>query len=126
MQIWRDTMEILQWVLITLLALIIIRRFLPVKGITNISVEQVKEKFSDKGVQFIDVRTPREYKANHRPQFINIPLSELPMKLNKLDKNKEIVVICQSGMRSAKAAKILKKQGFQKIYNVKGGMSAWH
>lgn len=56
MQIWRDTMEILQWVLITLLALIIIRRFLPVKGITNISVEQVKEKFSDKGVQFIDVR----------------------------------------------------------------------
>ncbi len=126
MQIWRDTMEILQWVLITLLALIIIRRFLPVKGITNISVEQVKEKFSDKGVQFIDVRTPGEYKANHRPQFINIPLSELPRKLNKLDKNKEVVVICQSGMRSAKAAKILKKQGFQKIYNVKGGMSAWH
>lgn len=55
-------MEILQWVLITLLALIIIRRFLPVKGITNISVEQVKEKFSDKGVQFIDVRIPENIK----------------------------------------------------------------
>jgi rhodanese-related sulfurtransferase len=48
----------------------------------------------------------------------------LPKKIDKLDKDKEIV-ICQSGMRSAKAAKLLKKQGFEKINNVKGGMGAW-
>ncbi|MCU9615002.1 rhodanese-like domain-containing protein [Caldibacillus lycopersici] len=118
-------MDIIQWIIIILIALFVIRHFLPTKGITTISIEQTKNKFKDKNVQFIDVRTPGEYKANHRQQFKNIPLSNLLSKLDQLDKNKEIVVICQSGMRSSKAAKLLKRQGFEKIYNVKGGMSAW-
>lgn len=100
-------------------------RFAPVKGISNISTHEAKNKMNDKDVQFIDVRTPGEYKANHRKPFKNIPLPKLPQQTEKLDKNKEIVVICQSGMRSMKAAKLLKKQGFGKISNVKGGMGAW-
>lgn len=119
-------MDIIQWIIFIFIALFVINRFLPTKGVTNIAVAEVKNKFKDKNVQFIDVRTPGEYKANHRPPFKNIPLSNLSEKLDKLDKDKEIVVICQSGMRSAKAAKLLKKQGFEKIYNVKGGMSAWY
>ena len=119
-------MDIIQWIIIIFIALFVINRFLPIKGITNISVEEVKNKFKDNNVQFIDVRTPGEYKGNHRPPFKNIPLSNLSGKLDKLDQDKEIVVICQSGMRSAKAAKFLKKQGFEKIYNVKGGMSSWY
>ena len=119
-------MDIIQWIIIILVALFVINHFIPTKGITNITVQETKDKFKDKNVQFIDVRTPREYKTNHRPPFKNIPLSNLPGKLDKLDKNKEVVVICQSGMRSARAAKILKKQGFEKIYNVKGGMSGWY
>ncbi|WP_033829713.1 rhodanese-like domain-containing protein [Bacillus andreraoultii] len=115
----------LQWVIILMIAAFVIGRLLSNRGITNITVEQAKNKFQDRNVQFIDVRTPSEYKSNHRPQFKNIPLSDLPGRTSKLDKNKEVVVICQSGMRSAKAAKILKKQGFQKIYNVRGGMNAW-
>ncbi|EHL78629.1 rhodanese-like domain-containing protein [Bacillus smithii] len=118
-------MDILQWIIIALIAAYVISRFIPTKGITNITVQEAKDKFKDKNIQFIDVRTLGEYKANHRPQFKNIPLSDLPTKANKLDKDKAVVVICQSGMRSAKAAKILKKQGFAKIYNVKGGMNAW-
>ncbi|MBE3568907.1 MAG: rhodanese-like domain-containing protein [Bacillales bacterium] len=118
-------MDILQWIIIALIAAYVISRFIPTKGITNITVQEAKDKFKDKNIQFIDVRTQGEYKANHRPQFKNIPLSDLPTKANKLDKDKAVVVICQSGMRSAKAAKILKKQGFAKIYNVKGGMNAW-
>lgn len=120
-----ERMDILQWIIIALIAAYVISRFIPTKGITNITVQEAKDKFKDKNIQFIDVRTQGEYKANHRPQFKNIPLSDLPTKANKLDKDKAVVVICQSGMRSAKAAKILKKQGFAKIYNVKGGMNAW-
>ena len=119
-------MGILQWIFIILIVLFVINRFVPKKGITNITVQEAKDKFKDKSVQFIDVRTPGEYKANHRPQFKNIPLSSLLSKIDKLDKDKDIVVICQSGMRSAKAAKMLKKQGFQKVYNIIGGISAWN
>lgn len=118
-------MGTVEWILIVIIVAFLVYRFLPVKGITNISVQEAKNKFKDNNVQFIDVRTPGEYKANHRKPFKNIPLSNLPSKIDKLDKEKEVVVICQSGMRSARAAKLLKQHGFQKIYNVKGGMSAW-
>ncbi|GGA72096.1 rhodanese-like domain-containing protein [Ornithinibacillus halotolerans] len=118
-------MGIFEWILLVIIILFLVNRFMPVKGITNISVQEAKDKFKDTTIQFIDVRTPGEYKGNHRKPFKNIPLNNLASKTNKLDKEKEIVVICQSGMRSAQAAKILKKQGFQKIYNVKGGMNAW-
>ena len=67
-----------------------------------------------------------EYKSNHIKNFKNIPLHELSEKASGLSKDKEIVVICQSGMRSNNAAKILKKSGFNKVTNVKGGMSAWY
>lgn len=119
-------MDIIQWIFIILIALFVFNRFIPKKGITNISVQEAKDKFKDKSIQFIDVRTPGEYKANHRKPFKNIPLSNLPSQVGKLEKDKEVVVICQSGMRSAKAANMLKKQGFENIYNVKGGMNAWY
>jgi rhodanese-related sulfurtransferase len=45
--------------------------------------------------------------------------------VNRLKKEKEIVVICQSGMRSKKASQLLKKQNFTSVTNVKGGMNAW-
>jgi rhodanese-related sulfurtransferase len=118
-------MDIIQWIILILIIAFFVSRFMPVKGIENITVQEAKDKFKETSVQFIDVRTPGEYKANHRKPFKNIPLSNLASKVDTLDKEKEVVVICQSGMRSAKAAKMLKKQGFQKISNVKGGMSAW-
>ena len=80
---------------------------------------------TDKNKQFIDVRTPGEYKANHIREFKNIPLNLLPNKTNTLSKDQEVVVICQSGMRSNQASKLLKKAGFTKVTNVRGGMSAW-
>ncbi|MEJ8765470.1 rhodanese-like domain-containing protein [Oceanobacillus sp. HCA-5259] len=118
-------MSVIQWIILIVIIAFFGFRFMPVKGIMNISVQEAKNKFKDHNVQFIDVRTPGEYKANHRKPFKNIPLSNLTREAGSLDKEKEVVVICQSGMRSAKAAKILKKQGFQKISNVKGGMGAW-
>lgn len=118
-------MEIFQWIIIILAIAFLINRFMPVKGINQITSQETNRKFKNKNVQFVDVRTPQEYKANHRKPFTNIPLHELANRIKDLDKHKEIVVICQSGMRSMRAAKILKKNGFEKISNVKGGMSSW-
>ncbi len=59
--------------------------------------------------QFIDVRTAGEYRGNNIKGFRNIPLNELANKAQQLDKQKEVIVLCQSGMRSKQAAKVLKK-----------------
>lgn len=100
-------------------------RLMPVKGVAHITVQDAKAKFKDKNIQFVDVRTPGEYKANHRKPFKNIPLAQIANQTKILDKDKEVVIICQTGMRSMRAAKILKKQGFEKVTNVKGGMGTW-
>ncbi|WP_188455329.1 rhodanese-like domain-containing protein [Virgibacillus oceani] len=118
-------MGMIQWIILIGIVAFVIRKFMPVKGVSQATVLEAKKKFNDKNVQFIDVRTPQEYQANHRKPFKNIPLSQLTQQTNKLNKNKEVVVICQSGMRSMKAAKILKKHGFESVTNVKGGMSSW-
>jgi len=118
-------MGIVEWLIVILIVLFFANRFMPIKGVENISVQDAKAKMKDNNVQFVDVRTPGEYKANHRKPFKNIPLSDLSSKLDVLDKEREVVVICQSGMRSQRAAKVLKKRGFEKICNVRGGMGAW-
>lgn len=118
-------MEYVNYVLLALVMFFIIRRILPTKGINNITTAELKNQLHDKNKQYIDVRTPAEFKSNNIIGFKNIPLHQLPQKLNNLAKDKEVIVICQSGMRSNKASAILKKNGFTQVTNVRGGMSAW-
>jgi len=98
----------------------------PAKGVNHISVKELQEMLKDTNKQFIDVRTPGEYRQYHIQEFKNIPLQQLKKQLLQLNPEKETIVICQSGMRSLSATKLLKKFGFEHIYNVKNGMNAWH
>jgi rhodanese-related sulfurtransferase len=118
-------MEYLNYLLPALVIFFIIKRFLPIKGVKQISTTELKTELNDKNKQYIDVRTPGEFKSNNIRGFKNLPLHQLAQKSNELSKEKEVVVICQSGMRSGKASKLLKKQGFKQVTNVKGGMSTW-
>lgn len=115
----------MEWILIGAVVAFIVWRMMPAKGVSTITTTDLKGKLNDKGTQFVDVRTPGEYKGRHISQFQNIPLDQLPAKLSKLDPKKETYVICQSGMRSSRAAGILKKAGFTNVVNVRGGMSQW-
>lgn len=87
---------------------------------------EVKGKI-DRGDKFklIDVREIHEHQIGNIPQAQLIPLGELPKRLNELDSADEIVVHCKSGMRSAKAADLLRQSGFKKVRNMKGGILAW-
>ncbi|MEK4532207.1 rhodanese-like domain-containing protein [Solibacillus sp. FSL K6-1554] len=110
----------------TILVIAVIVAFLawrmkPTKGVNTISTTELKSMINDKDKLFIDVRTPAEYKARNVKQFKNIPLGS---DFSKLPKNKEIVVICQSGMRSKQACNQLKKLGYSRVTNM-GGMSAY-
>src|SRR5699024_4179252 len=115
-------MEYLRYIAIIILIALIIIRMMPVKVINHITKEVLKEERNKKDKQFIDVRTPPEVKTQHIQPIQNIPLNKLSRRAPKeLDKNKETVVICQTGIRSQRAAKILKKKGFTNITNVRGG-----
>lgn len=119
-------MDYVYYIIIAFFLFLMLRRMVPTKGVRNISTAELKIELKDKNKQFVDVRTPGEYKSNHIREFKNIPLNSIGQKAGKeLSKEKEVVVICQSGMRSQQASKVLKKLGFN-VTNVKGGMNAWN
>lgn len=86
----------------------------------SISTSELATKVNN-NITLLDVRTPQEYRAGHISKAQNVPLDKIA---NYQGKNKDVVVICQSGMRSRQAAKILTKKGYQ-VTNVRGGMNQW-
>ena len=80
---------------------------------------------SSSNILIVDVRTPEEYAQGHLKGAINIPLSDLPLRIVKFEQNRPILVYCQTGYRSAEASSILMKAGFTKVYNLEGGITAW-
>ena len=118
-------MGIMEYIVLAVGVLYLIWRFMPAKGISQITTSELKKELLDKNKQFIDVRTPEEFSQSKIRGFKNMPLNELANRVDSLDKDRPVMVICQSGMRSSNAARLLKKKGFKEIINVKGGMNAW-
>ena len=54
-----------------------------------------------------------------------MPLSDVPRRLDELPRDKQIVMMCKSGLRSAKATEFLQQNGFKDVYNLTGGIDAW-
>jgi rhodanese-related sulfurtransferase len=73
----------------------------------------------------VDVREPWEYQQGHVPGAVLIPLGQLSARVNELDPEKPVAVICASGNRSQSAAALLGQKGFKTVYNVSGGTGAW-
>jgi len=76
------------------------------------------------GGQLVDVREPSEFAAGTLPGATNIPLGELPARLQDLDRTRRVVLLCRSGGRSANAAEFLSGSGFADVVNLVGGMLA--
>ncbi|MEI6873161.1 MAG: ThiF family adenylyltransferase, partial [Verrucomicrobiota bacterium] len=94
-----------------------------VPGVTAL---ELKAKF-DSGERFVlvDVREPYEYDICSIPGAKLIPLGELPSRMSELDSADEIVLQCKTGMRSARALKLLQEAGFAKLWNMEGGIISW-
>ncbi len=86
-----------------------------------------EQKISAEKGQVIDVRTPKEFKAGHIANAVNMHLydKDFEQRLDKLDKNKPVYVYCKVGGRSAEAVEIMQAKGFKKIVELDGGMDAW-
>lgn len=92
----------------------------------NIKPEELKEmRHSGKDFLLLDVRTPQENAAEAIDNSYLIPLQQLGHRLGELPRNKEIVVYCRVGNRSAYACSFLAKQGY-KVKNLEGGIVVWN
>ena len=95
-------------------------------GQGEITVEELKGRL-DRGdpVFILDVRNPEEIQICRLAGSTLLPLPELPQRFRELDKDREMVVHCKSGLRSAKAIQFLRQQGLLKLTNLMGGILAW-
>ena len=92
----------------------------------NVTVEELKVFIdNNEGVFVLDVREPQEHQICSIPGAVLIPLGELPNRINELGGHEDMVVHCKSGVRSAKAVKILHDAGFKKAKNLSGGILRW-
>ena len=90
------------------------------------TVEQLKARLESQDAPFIlDVREPQEYQICNIPGSTLIPLGELPSRLHELEGRGEMIVHCKSGVRSAKAVKLLREAGFGQAKNLRGGILRW-
>ena len=97
----------------------------PNEPFTRVSVQEAKEMLEKGSVQFVDTRNPDEHVAGHAPGTVLIPHMSVMNRLNELDRDKDILMICKSGYRSALACEFAAAGGFTRLYNVEGGHDAW-
>ncbi len=88
--------------------------------------EFLDRRDSGEEMTLLDVREDWEVKLAPVPTpTVHIPMGEISDRLAELNPNKETVVICRSGGRSAQVAEFLARQGFGKVFNLSGGILAW-
>jgi rhodanese-related sulfurtransferase len=102
----------------------IIRR---VRGVKTIEPGQALPLINHQDALVLDIRDSGEYKAGHVPDARNIPLNNLEARLGELEKfkGKPIIVYCRSDVSSNGACALLKKNGFEAVYTLSGGLPAW-
>jgi sulfur-carrier protein adenylyltransferase/sulfurtransferase len=93
---------------------------------TETDVTELKRKMDAKEDFFLlDVREPNEYQIGKIPGSTLIPLGEVPRRVGEIPRDKEIIVHCKMGGRSARAAAFLRQQGYTRVKNLKGGILDW-
>jgi len=97
-----------------------------IAGFNSISADEAVRLFNQ-DAWVLDVRSESEYKTGFIGEAVNIPSTEIKSKIASIMKHKDeaVLIYCQSGARSSSAAKILAKEGFTNVNNLKGGVMTW-
>jgi rhodanese-related sulfurtransferase len=104
----------------------------PLKPFSDVETADATKLIKSKqnSVKFIilDVRTPEEFATGFIAGAINLDFksAEFAGKLDGLDKSKTYLVYCRAGGRSAKAMAMMKEKGFERVYNLRGGITEWN
>ena len=114
--------------LVIILALLAGNRFTDrLRGFRAVSPSEATQLINREDALVLDVREDGEYQGGHIINALHIPVASLNERLGELEKHKDkpIIVGCRSGQRSARACATLRKQGFEQVYNLSGGVMAW-
>lgn len=79
----------------------------------------------DREFRLIDVRSIAEFSQGMIPRGEQLPLHLLPLRTDELERDREIVLYCRTGARSAQACMLLSERGFDSVYNLRGGIVGW-
>lgn len=90
-----------------------------------IDVDEARRRLDAGEALLVDVREPDEWRAGHVAGATHIPLGSIASRASALPKDREILLICRTGNRSAMAQERLAQAGFRNVTNVEGGMTAW-
>ncbi len=93
----------------------------------EVGVVEAVQLINRKDAVIVDVRAPNEFKSGHIPHARNIPVDQIKDRMKELEKlkNKPLLLVCQTGSRSALACGGLLKDGFAQVVALSGGMAAW-
>jgi rhodanese-related sulfurtransferase len=94
--------------------------------VEEIYVQDAQRRVTDGRAVLIDVRERDEVAAAKVPGALHIPLGQLAHRTQELPPDKELLLFCRSGNRSAVAAELLTRKGMSPVYNVAGGIIAWN
>ena len=96
-------------------------------GYGNVDVGEARALVAEKAdLVILDVRTVSEYDGSHLEGAINIPVEVLSGRISELNPNDEMLVYCRTGNRSTTAVGILKENGYDRVYHMDGGITAWN
>jgi hydroxyacylglutathione hydrolase len=99
---------------------------LPVRQLPQISSVELRDRTRHAdGVTVVDVRSAREWRADHIEGALNIPVGELIDRLGEIPRRAMVATLCEGGFRSSLAASLLERAGIANLVNVVGGMTAW-
>jgi rhodanese-related sulfurtransferase len=76
-------------------------------------------------IRVLDIRQPAELNSGIIPGAESVPMHMIPLSLGDFKQDETLVMVCRSGARSAQACMFLQQQGYEKVYNLRGGMIAW-
>ena len=94
-----------------------------INEIEVIELAQLKE--TNEQVRVIDIRQPAELSSGIIPGAEALPMHIIPLRMEELKKDEKLIMVCRSGARSAQACMFLQQQGYDKVFNLRGGMMAW-
>lgn len=118
------------FLVIGLVALLVAVVFFEVRqraqGQSNVSAPDAV-KLINRGAVVVDVRKPADFEAGHIVNSKNVELSEVgpDQPYLKKQKNKVLITVCDNGFMSSRAAALLRKAGFDKVFSLKGGLNGW-
>lgn len=95
-------------------------------SIKEIEAPQLAELMGqDTDIQVVDIRQPAEIASGTVPGAEVMPMHTIPLRIQEIKQDKPVILVCRSGARSAQACMFLAQNGYENIYNLRGGMMGW-